>query len=176
MAGVAARVALGSEHRLILLFALSHARAGDVGDMALHESRHPGLVGCATHHAGAQPRLRLVLLLVLRAPISAAPHDYPCDNYSHQRAGQRACVGLKKTPASRAGVFLFYLSVVLAQYFGTDGSTSFDQAVMPPRRLTSRPAKPARCSASMALALRTPPLQCTTVSRFGSISFMRPTT
>src|SRR5215472_7712704 len=63
-----------------------------------------------------------------------------------------------------------------SQYFGTDGSTSLDQAVMPPFKLIRRPGKPAFCSASIALALRTPPLQCTTVSREGSISFRRLTT
>src|SRR6185295_8288680 len=62
------------------------------------------------------------------------------------------------------------------QYFGTLGSTSSDQAVIPPFRLTKRPVKPALFNASIAFALRTPPLQCTTVSTESSISFMRITT
>jgi hypothetical protein len=45
------------------------------------------------------------------------------------------------------------------QYFGTVGSTSLDQAMMPPLRLMRLPVKPERFSASIALALRTPPLQ-----------------
>src|SRR6266576_625885 len=59
------------------------------------------------------------------------------------------------------------------QYFGTLGSTSFDQAVMPPLRFMRLPEKPERLRASIALALRPPILQWTTVSRLASISDAR---
>src|SRR6266849_1001796 len=58
------------------------------------------------------------------------------------------------------------------QYFGTLGSTSLDQAIIPPVKFDKLPVYPLRCKASIARALRPPILQCTTVSRLGSISDM----
>src|SRR5205085_4813875 len=62
--------------------------------MAVYEYAHTGLAGRALYHAGAQRRLRLVLLLVLRAPLPAAPHARRRPARPAQRARQRAGFGL----------------------------------------------------------------------------------